>query len=86
MASFSVLINGSPAGFFNSSKGVRQDDPLFPFLFIIVMEAFSRMVKALIDHSLFSSFVVGARGSEQVHISHLLFADDILVFSGASLD
>jgi methyl coenzyme M reductase gamma subunit len=50
------------------------------------MEAFSRMVKDLIDHSLFSGFAVGVRGSEQVHISHLLFADDGLVFSGASLD
>jgi hypothetical protein len=84
--SFSVLIYGSPAGFFNSSRGVRQGDPLFLFLFVIVMEAFSRIAKASIDHSLFSGFVVGARGSEQVHISHLLFADDTLVFSGASLD
>jgi hypothetical protein len=85
-ASFSVLINGSPAGFFNSSKGVRQGDPLSPFLFVIVMEAFSRMTKALVDHRRFSGFAVGSRGSEQVNISHLLFADDTLVFCGASLD
>jgi hypothetical protein len=80
------LINGLPTGFFNSSRGVRQGDNLSPFLFVIVMEAFSRMVKATIDHNLISSFVVGARGSEQVHISHLLFADDTLVFCGASMD
>jgi hypothetical protein len=85
-ASFSVLINGSPAGFFNSSRGVRQGDPLSPFLFVIVMEAFSRMTKALVDHSRFSGFAVGTRGSEQVNISHLLFADDTLVFCGASLE
>jgi hypothetical protein len=63
---------------------VRQGDPLSPFLFVIVMEAFNRMVKASVDHGLFSGFVVGNKGSEQVHISHLLFADDMLVFSGAS--
>ena len=78
------MINGSPAGFFNSSRGVKQGDPLSPFLFVIVMEAFSRMVKASVDHGLFSGFVVGNRGSEQVHISHLLFADDTLVFSRAA--
>jgi hypothetical protein len=53
-ASFSVLINGSPVGFFNSSREVRQGDPLSPFLFVIVMEAFSRMVKALVEQGLFS--------------------------------
>jgi hypothetical protein len=78
------LINGSLAGFFNSLRRVRQGDPLSPFLFVIVMEAFSRMVKALIEQGLFSGFVVGNRGSEQVHISHLLFVDNMLMFSGAS--
>jgi hypothetical protein len=44
------------------------------------------MIKAMIDHNLISGFVMGARGSEQVLVSHLLFADDTLVFCGASLD
>ena len=48
------------------------------------MESFSRMVKASVEHGLFSGFVVGDRGSEQVHISRLLFADDTLLFTGAS--
>ena len=86
LASFSVLINGLPPGFFNSSRGIRQGDLISPFLFVIVMEAFNRMVKASIDHSLFSGFAVGARWSKQVHISHIFFADDTLVFCGASLD
>jgi hypothetical protein len=81
---FSVLINGVPSGFFGSSRGVRQGDPLSPFLFVLVMEAFSRMLGAFNDRGLISGFSVGSSGQDQVTISHLLFADDTLVFCGAN--
>ena len=41
---FPVLINGSPKDFFGSSRGLRQDDPLSPLLFVIVTEALSRLL------------------------------------------
>ena len=67
-------------------RSERQGDPLSPFLFVIVMEALSRMIAAAIDHGLISRFSVGASLSEMVNISHLLFADDTLVFCGANFD
>jgi hypothetical protein len=80
---FSVLINGSPSGFFSSSRGVRQGDPLSPFLFVLIMEAFSRMITAIYSRGLIAGFYVGNREQDRVEVSHLLFADDTLVFCGA---
>jgi hypothetical protein len=80
---FSVLINGSPSGFFGSSQRVRQGDPLFPFLFVLVMEAFSRIISAIYSRGLISGFFVGTRDNDRVEVYHLLFANDTLVFCGA---
>jgi hypothetical protein len=46
-----VLINGTPADFFTNSQGVRQGDPLSPLLFVVVMEASSRMMNVVVERA-----------------------------------
>ncbi|RVX18713.1 putative ribonuclease H protein [Vitis vinifera] len=75
-----VLINGSPSGFFRSSRGLRQGDPLSPYLFVIVIEVFSCLMRRAISGGFLSGWTVRGRGGEGILISHLLFADDTLVF------
>uniref|UniRef100_A0A2N9EUU7 Reverse transcriptase domain-containing protein n=1 Tax=Fagus sylvatica TaxID=28930 RepID=A0A2N9EUU7_FAGSY len=81
---FSVLVNGSAHGFFSTSRGLRQGDPLSPMLFIIVMEALSRMLERAVAGGYISGFSVGNSTGVELSISHSLFADDTLIFCGAN--
>uniref|UniRef100_A0A2N9G1G0 Reverse transcriptase domain-containing protein n=1 Tax=Fagus sylvatica TaxID=28930 RepID=A0A2N9G1G0_FAGSY len=46
---FPVIVNGSPTGFFDSSRGLRQGDPLSPLLFLMIMEVLSRMLGNVVE-------------------------------------
>ncbi|XP_027118292.2 uncharacterized protein [Coffea arabica] len=78
---FSIIINGSSYGFFKSSRGLRQGDPLSPALFIIGAEALSRALNNLTRKPGFVGFKV-PYGCPP--ITHLAFADDILIFANGS--
>ena len=77
---FSILINGSPSDFFGSSRGLRQGDPLSPLLFDIVMEALSHMLDVAASAGQFSGFSVGSTAGPSMMVSHLLFANNTLIF------
>ena len=83
---FSILVNGSPCGFFPSSRDIRQRDPLSPMLFVIVMEAFSRSIVKANGVGMLSGFSVESIDSDPLEVSHLLFANDTVIFCEADLD
>ena len=80
---FSVLVSGSPKGFFGCSHGLRQGDPLSPLLFLMIMEVLSRLLKRTENGGFFCGFKVGSHRHGGIHISHL-FADDTILFCDAS--
>ena len=73
---FSICVNGELTGFFASKRGVRQGDPLSPFLFLIVMEAFSRSPSKAVLHPRIDFHPK----CKAINLSHLCFADDIFLF------
>ncbi|GJV87893.1 RNA-directed DNA polymerase, eukaryota [Tanacetum coccineum] len=76
-ATGSVLVNGSPSSEFWFQKGLKQGDPLSPFLFILIMESLHISFSKILDMSLFK----GITFKDSLMISHLFYADDV-VFTG----
>ncbi|XP_019265849.1 PREDICTED: uncharacterized protein LOC109243378 [Nicotiana attenuata] len=68
-------------GFFQSSRGLKQGDPLAPSLFILGAELLSRMLNMLTNDQFFNGFYMQRRDPQ---INHLSFADDIIIFSSGS--
>lgn len=75
------MVNVSLSGFFSqSSWGLRQGDPLSPLLFIIIMEALSRLLEREVGGRYLFGFTVGCISYNVITISYLLFADNKLIF------
>ena len=83
---FSILINGTPHGFFGSSRGLWQCNPLSPLLFVLVMEAVGKMLDKTVHEGCLSGFSVGVSAGRSLMVSHLFFADDTLIFCDANIN
>jgi hypothetical protein len=79
--SYQILINGQPSKCFSPERGLRQGDPLSPYLFILCANVLSGLLKKESQQSNIHGIQI-ARNAPK--ITHLLFADDSLLFARAN--
>ena len=76
-ASISIIVNGAPCKPFKMGRGLRQGDPLSPFLFLMMAEVLNRLLLKAAAEGFFQGLHIG---SGKVCITHLQFADDTILF------
>lgn len=81
-ASMSVLVNGSTTGEYYLQKGIRQGDPLSPFLFLIADEGLSCLMRKTVELKMFDGLEIE---KDKILISHLQFADDTILLGKTSV-
>ncbi|CAL1369893.1 unnamed protein product [Linum trigynum] len=79
----SVLVNGEETGFFGMERGLKQVDSLSPFLFNLVMDIHEFMLEQANSAGLISGFCMDET-SQRGEVSHILYADDAIVFCDAT--
>lgn len=80
-STISLLLNGSPTKCFSPSRGLRQGDPISPYLFILCMEGFSRIISNAVSENLIIPVKPAVHAPR---IYHLFFADDCILFTRAT--
>jgi hypothetical protein len=78
---YSIIINGKPVGDIHPSMGIRQGDPISPYLFLLCAETFISLITKAKLRGVISGVPTSPKGPK---ISHLLFADDNILFCKAN--
>ena len=81
--SYSVLVNREPCGMIYHTRGIRQGDPLSPFLFLFCTEGLNGLIKNAKLQGDIHGFSLCKRGPK---LTHLPFADDSLLFCKATME
>ena len=80
---YSVLINGEPKRYISPSRGLKQGEPLFLYLFLLCVEGLSSLIRKVVEKKHLYGILSCKNG---VCISHLLFAYDSLIFCQAIME
>jgi hypothetical protein len=79
--SYSLLINGKPRGNIIPTKGLRQGDPISPYLFLLCAEGLNGLLNKVVAQGDIHGVSISRRGPK---LTHLFFADDSLLFCRAN--
>lgn len=82
-ATYFVLVNGEPKGHITPTRGIRQGDPLSPYLFLLCSEGLNGLIEHVVDRKHIEGFSLCRNGPK---ISHLFLVDDSLFFCHARLE
>lgn len=76
-----VIWNGEQLDWIEPSRGIRQGDAISPYIFVLCIERLSHIIRDLVRRGLWKGIRLNRGGPL---LSHLLFADDMVLFSEAS--
>jgi hypothetical protein len=74
--------HGARSGYFKPHCGIRQGDPMSPYIFVICMDKLSHLISHVVRQGNWKGIRAGRTGPM---ISHLMFADNLLLFGEANM-
>ncbi|KAM2637494.1 hypothetical protein EV1_021984 [Malus domestica] len=78
---YQICFNGELTDGFIPQNGIRQGDPLSPYLFVLCIEKLSHLISATVNKGRWKPVKASQSGPR---VSHLFFADDLMLFSEAT--